>query len=43
VKAEDRGKGDKERVGTKFWYANLNGRDLFGDLEDDERIILKWE
>jgi hypothetical protein len=32
----------KREMPTKFWFKNLNGRDHLGDLDVDQRILLKW-
>jgi hypothetical protein len=32
----------RQKMHTKFWLENTNGRDHLGDLYVDERIILKW-
>ena len=31
-----------EKRVTRFWWANLNDRDLLEDLDIDGRVILKW-
>jgi hypothetical protein len=36
---ERRGAGQKA---YKCYMQHLNGRDIFGDKETEERIILKW-
>jgi hypothetical protein len=32
----------RREMHTQFWFENMKGRDHFGDLGVDGRIILKW-